>query len=62
MADDRAPTAPPPSAHSWDIDPRYVTEGGVFASKAHKTPTLTIMALAWRSSEYLADQLGKRAL
>jgi choline dehydrogenase-like flavoprotein len=47
---------------SWDIDNLFVTDGGVFASKAHKNPTLTIMALAWRSSEYLAEQLGKRAL
>ena len=46
----------------WDIDNLFVTDGGVFASKAHKNPTLTILALAWRSSEYLADQLGRDEL
>lgn len=47
---------------SWDIDNLFVTDGGVFASKAHKNPTLTIMALAWRNSEYMAEQLGSRNL
>lgn len=46
----------------WDVDNLFVTDGGVFASKAHKNPTLTIMALSWRSSDYLAEQLGKRNL
>lgn len=47
---------------AWDIDNLFVTDGGVFASKAHKNPTLTIMALAWRSSDYLAGQLARRSL
>ncbi|HLU05884.1 MAG TPA: GMC family oxidoreductase [Woeseiaceae bacterium] len=47
---------------SWDVSNLFITDGGVFASKAHKNPTLTIMALAWRSSEYLAEQLGQRSL
>lgn len=47
---------------TWDIDNLFITDGGVFASKAHKNPTLTIMALAWRSSEHLAEQLGRREL
>ncbi len=47
---------------TWDIDNLFIADGGVFASKAHKNPTLTIMALAWRSSDYLAEQLGRRAL
>jgi choline dehydrogenase-like flavoprotein len=47
---------------SWDIGNLFIVDGSVFASKAHKNPTLTIMALAWRSSDYLADQMGRRAL
>ena len=47
---------------SWDVNNLFIADGSVFASKAHKNPTLTIMALAWRSSDYLAEQLGKRAL
>ena len=47
---------------SWDIDNLFITDGGVFASKAHKNPTLTIMALAWRSCDYIAGQMRKREL
>jgi choline dehydrogenase-like flavoprotein len=47
---------------SWDVRNLFIADGGVFASKAHKNPTLTIMALAWRSSDYLAEQLGKHSL
>ena len=46
----------------WDIDNLFVADGGVFASKAHKNPTLTIMALAWRSSDHLAERLARREL
>jgi choline dehydrogenase-like flavoprotein len=34
-------------------------DGGVFTSNAHKNPTLTIMALAWRSMDRLADRMKK---
>lgn len=47
---------------SWDVSNMFVADGGVFASKAHKNPTLTIMALAWRNSDYLAEQLKVGAL
>lgn len=47
---------------SWDIGNLFLADGSVFASKAHKNPTLTIMALAWRGCDYLAAQLGKRAI
>lgn len=44
---------------SWDVENLFLMDGSVFSSKAHKNPTLSIMALAWRNSEYLA-QLMKR--
>lgn len=47
---------------TWDIPNLFITDGGVFATKAHKNPTLTILTLAWRNSEYLAKQLGRREL
>jgi hypothetical protein len=39
-----------------------MTDGSVFVSKAHKNPTLTIMALAMRSSENIAARLRKGEL
>jgi choline dehydrogenase-like flavoprotein len=37
----------------------FVADGGSFVSNAHKNVTWTILALAWRTSEYLADERKK---
>jgi choline dehydrogenase-like flavoprotein len=42
---------------AWDVDNLYLTDGSVFVSKAHKNPTLTIMALSMRSAEHIAGRL-----
>lgn len=47
---------------SWEVPNLFVTDGGPFVSNADKNPTLTILALAWRSSDYLVEQLRTRAL
>jgi choline dehydrogenase-like flavoprotein len=44
---------------TWDVDNVVVADGGVFTSNAHKNPTLTIMALAWRSMDHLAGRMKK---
>ncbi len=44
---------------TWDVKNLFITDGGPFVSNADKNPTLTIMALAWRSSDYIIDQLRK---
>ena len=44
---------------TWDVKNLFVTDGAVFCSKADKNPTLTIMALAWRSSEYMLAEMQK---
>jgi choline dehydrogenase-like flavoprotein len=44
---------------SWDIENLVITDGSVFTSNAHKNPTLTILALAMRSSAHLAAQMKK---
>ena len=62
MGDDAKASVTNQFGQTWDVKNLFITDAGVFASKAHKNPTLTIMALAWRSSEYLAEQLGKRSL
>jgi choline dehydrogenase-like flavoprotein len=40
----------------------FVTDAACFVSNPDKNPTLTIMALSWRASEYLLDQAKKAAL
>jgi choline dehydrogenase-like flavoprotein len=42
-----------------DVKNLFVTDAACFVSNADKNPTLTIMALSWRASEYLLDQAKK---
>ena len=44
---------------TWDVKNLFVTDGGPFVSNADKNPTLTIMALAWRASDYLMAEMKK---
>lgn len=37
----------------------FVVDGGAFVSQADKNPTWTILALSWRATEYLMDQMKK---
>ena len=39
-----------------DVTNLFVTDGAGFVSNPDKNPTLTIMALSWRASEYLVEQ------
>ena len=49
-----------PHCQAWDCKNLFVADGAPFVSLADKNPTLTIMALAWRTSEYVAEQVRKR--
>ena len=40
----------------------FVTDGGPFVSQADKNPTWTILALAMRTSEYIADRMKRGEL
>jgi choline dehydrogenase-like flavoprotein len=42
-----------------DVRNVFVADGGPFASHGDKNPTHTIIALAWRTAEYLADEMRK---
>ena len=44
---------------AWDVKNLFVTDGGPFVSNADKNPTLSIMALAWRSADYIMDSMKK---
>jgi choline dehydrogenase-like flavoprotein len=47
---------------SHDVKNLFVVDGAAFASASAQNPTWTIMALCWRSCDYLADQLQKGEL
>jgi choline dehydrogenase-like flavoprotein len=35
----------------------FVVDGSSFPNASEKNPTLTILALSWRATDYLADQV-----
>lgn len=43
----------------WDVPNLVIADGAVFPNTADKNPTLTIMAVAWRAAEHLADELKR---
>ncbi len=43
-----------------DCENVFIMDAGPFVSQADKNPTWTILALAWRASDYLIDQVKKR--
>ena len=45
-----------------DVPNLFVTDGACLGSNPDKNPTLTIIALSWRASEYLLDQAKKANL
>lgn len=47
-------------SQAHDCKNLFVVDGGPFVSQADKNPTWTILALSWRTSEYIIDQLAKQ--
>jgi choline dehydrogenase-like flavoprotein len=42
-----------------DVKNLFVADAAPFVSNPDKNPTLTICAMAWRTSEYLAEEMRK---
>jgi choline dehydrogenase-like flavoprotein len=47
---------------AWDCKNLFITDAAPFVSNADKNPTLTITALGWRTSDYIAEEVKKRNL
>ena len=43
-----------------DVENVFVVDAGPFVSQADKNPTWTIMALSWRASEFIIEELKKQ--
>ncbi len=44
---------------AWEVKNLFVTDGASFVSNADKNPTLSILALAWRSCDHLVAELKR---
>jgi choline dehydrogenase-like flavoprotein len=62
MGDDPRTSVLNPYCQAWEVPNLFLADGGPFVSNADKNPTLSIMALAWRTSEYIVEQLRTRSL
>ena len=60
MGNDPGTSVLNPYCQAWDCKNLFVADAAPFVSNADKNPTLTILALAWRTSEYIADRVKKR--
>ncbi|HWB31277.1 MAG TPA: GMC family oxidoreductase [Vicinamibacterales bacterium] len=59
MGNDPKTSALNAHCQAHDVKNVFVADGGPFVSQADKNLTWTIMALAWRTSEYIADERRK---
>ena len=47
---------------AWDVKNLFVTDGAPFVSNADKNPTLSILALAWRTCDHLVAEMKRGAI
>jgi choline dehydrogenase-like flavoprotein len=57
MGDDPKRSALNGFCQSHDVKNLFVVDGAAFTTASEKNPTLTILALAWRSTDYLAGEM-----
>ena len=59
MGDDRRSSALNGFCQAHEVDNLFVCDAASFVGNPDKNPTLTINALAWRASEYLAEEMRR---
>ncbi len=62
MGDSPSTSALNRHCQAHDVKNLFVADGGPFVSQADKNPTWTILALAWRTAEYIVEQRKAGAL
>ena len=50
------------NCQAHEVKNLFIADGAPFVSQADKNPTWTILALAWRTSDYITEQMKQRAL
>jgi choline dehydrogenase-like flavoprotein len=59
MGDDAKTSVLNSFCQSWEVKNLFVTDGAPFVSNADKNPTLSILALAWRTCDHIKAELAK---
>jgi choline dehydrogenase-like flavoprotein len=59
MGDDPAKSVLNKYCQAHDVKNLFVADAAPFVSNPDKNPTLTIVALAWRTAEYMAEEMRK---
>jgi choline dehydrogenase-like flavoprotein len=59
MGDDARRSALNGFCQMHEVKNLFVVDGSAFPTATEKNPTLTILALAWRATDYLAEELKK---
>ena len=59
MGSDPKKSVTNPFGQTWDVKNIIMADGAPFCSNADKNPTLTIMALAWRTCDHLLEEMAK---
>jgi choline dehydrogenase-like flavoprotein len=62
MGDDPTRSVLNANCQAHDVKNLFVADGGPFVSQADKNPTWTILALAWRTADYITQQRKAGAL
>ncbi|MGE0552325.1 MAG: GMC family oxidoreductase [Gemmatimonadales bacterium] len=48
-----------PNCQAWEVRNLFVTDGAPFVSNADKNPTLSILALAWRTCDHIVEEMKR---
>ncbi len=60
MGDDKKTSVVNKYQQLHDVDNVFIVDAGPFVSQADKNPTWTILALSWRTSDYIIEQLKQQ--
>ena len=59
MGDDPKKSALNKSNQMHEVKNLFVVDGSSFTTASEKNPTITILAIAWRATDYLAEEMKR---
>jgi len=59
MGSDPKKSVSTPWSRAWDVKNLFFADGAPFCGNADKNPTLTIMALAWRTADHVLEEMQR---